>query len=245
MECIAIRKGKGGKKKHREGKSKGKKQNKNNNNRKKAQKHDNSNQHAAESNTQAKGKKRKRGQGSSLTKLQEKFRQKLEGSQFRWLNEELYTKTSEEAYRMIQDNTALFNVYHNGFESQVSKWPENPVDTIIDFLRTLPSSRCIGDFGCGDARIARTLADHMNLIHSFDLAKANKHVTVCNIKHVPLKNETLDVAIFCLSLMGIDFADFIKEANRVLKVGGTLIIAEVKSRFTQQNIDGKVAKGIL
>jgi hypothetical protein len=32
--------------------------------------------------------------------------------------------------------------------------------------------------------------------------------------------------------MGTNFPDFIKEANRVLKMGGKLFIAEVLSRFT-------------
>jgi ribosomal RNA-processing protein 8 len=32
--------------------------------------------------------------------------------------------------------------------------------------------------------------------------------------------------------MGVNFPDFLVEANRVLKSGGTLFIAEVLSRFT-------------
>jgi ribosomal RNA-processing protein 8 len=32
--------------------------------------------------------------------------------------------------------------------------------------------------------------------------------------------------------MGVNFPDFLVEANRVIKAGGTLFIAEVLSRFT-------------
>lgn len=39
------------------------------------------------------------------------------------------------------------------------------------------------------------------------------------MSHVPLKDGTVDVAVFCLSLMGSNFKDYIIEANRVLKVG--------------------------
>uniref|UniRef100_A0A3B3Z8Y9 Ribosomal RNA-processing protein 8 n=1 Tax=Periophthalmus magnuspinnatus TaxID=409849 RepID=A0A3B3Z8Y9_9GOBI len=48
---------------------------------------------------------------------------------------------------------------------------------------------------------------------------------------VPLKDSSVDIVVFCLSLMGTNLADFLKEANRVLKRGGFLKIAEVSSRF--------------
>ena len=38
------------------------------------------------------------------------------------------------------------------------------------------------------------------------------------------------MAVFCLSLMGTNYIEFLLEAKRVLKVGGELIIAEVESR---------------
>jgi ribosomal RNA-processing protein 8 len=36
---------------------------------------------------------------------------------------------------------------------------------------------------------------------------------------VPLKSKTVDNAVFCLSLMGTNLTDYLKEANRVLKKG--------------------------
>uniref|UniRef100_A0A8C7AAP1 Ribosomal RNA-processing protein 8 n=1 Tax=Neovison vison TaxID=452646 RepID=A0A8C7AAP1_NEOVI len=48
---------------------------------------------------------------------------------------------------------------------------------------------------------------------------------------VPLEDESVDVAVFCLSLMGTNIRDFLEEANRVLKQGGLLKVAEVSSRF--------------
>ncbi|KAG8366904.1 hypothetical protein BUALT_Bualt16G0016400 [Buddleja alternifolia] len=47
----------------------------------------------------------------------------------------------------------------------------------------------------------------------------------------PLDSSSVDVAVFCLSLMGINFPSYLQEANRVLKPRGWLLIAEVKSRF--------------
>ena len=36
---------------------------------------------------------------------------------------------------------------------------------------------------------------------------------------VPLTSASVDVAVFCLSLMGTNLVDFLREAHRVLKVG--------------------------
>jgi len=165
-----------------------------------------------------------------VSSLQAKFRAKLESGQFRWLNEQLYTKSSEDAVKLFADTPKLFDVYHKGFELQVEKWPLNPVNVIIKRLKKLPEKSSIGDFGCGNALIARTLSPKW-IVHSFDLAETNEFVTVANSASVPLQDQVLDVAVFCLSLMGIDFHRFIEEARRVLKPNGLLIVAEVKSRF--------------
>ncbi len=44
-------------------------------------------------------------------------------------------------------------------------------------------------------------------------------------------NRSMDVAVFCLALMGTDYPSFLQEAHRVLRPGGLLWIAEVSSRF--------------
>lgn len=51
----------------------------------------------------------------------------------------------------------------------------------------------------------------------------------------PLESSSVDVAVFCLSLMGTDYGSFLEEAHRVLSPGGSLLIAEVKSRFDPHN----------
>jgi len=115
----------------------------------------------------------------------------------------------------------------------VESWPQNPVDLFIEFLtNSCPPEAVVADFGCGEAKIAATVHDKVRAIHSFDLVAANKFITACDISHVPLGDESIDIAIFCLSLMGTNFLDFVREAHRVLKSGGSLKIAEVISRFT-------------
>eukprot|EP01095_Lingulamoeba_sp_RSL-Kostka_P000849 TRINITY_DN1111_c0_g1_i1.p1 TRINITY_DN1111_c0_g1~~TRINITY_DN1111_c0_g1_i1.p1 ORF type:complete len:404 (-),score=101.95 TRINITY_DN1111_c0_g1_i1:48-1259(-) len=164
---------------------------------------------------------------------------RLKGSYFRMLNEQLYTNKSNLSFDLFQKDPSLFDMYHEGFSSQVEKWPVNPVDIFIKFLKKqltqLPERHLnIGDFGCGEAIIAKAL-DNSNLenytIHSFDLVAVNKYITACDVKNVPLDDGCLDYAIFSLALMGTNWIDFIKEANRVLKQDGCLKIAEVKSRI--------------
>lgn len=46
-----------------------------------------------------------------------------------------------------------------------------------------------------------------------------------------------NAAIFSLALMGTDYGKFLLEAHRVLKTGGFLWIAEVRSRFVPENRD--------
>jgi len=72
------------------------------------------------------------------------------------------------------------------------------------------------------------------------MVAVNSMVTACDMAHVPLKDASVDVAVFCLSLMGTNLRDFLKEAFRVLKPGAELIVAEVKSRFViRSNKEGE------
>lgn len=154
--------------------------------------------------------------------------ERMQGARFRWLNEQLYTQPSSVAFEQFSQDAELFEAYHAGFRAQVKKWPANPVDRMAAYLRKRPRSDVVADFGCGDAKLA---ALARQTVHSFDLVAVNERVTACDMAHVPLDDGSCDVAIFCLSLMGSNVADFLLEAHRVLRPGGQLQIAEVKSRI--------------
>ncbi|KAG0004375.1 25S rRNA (adenine645-N1)-methyltransferase [Modicella reniformis] len=173
-----------------------------------------------------------------LTKLQEQMKKTLAGGKFRFLNEQLYTTTGEEAFELFQAKPELFDEYHEGFRSQVESWPHNPIDLFIAQLLQMPKDTVVADLGCGDAQISKELGKQHKVL-SFDLVAKNDRVIACDIAHLPLEDASIDVAIFCLSLMGTDFLKFLKEAYRVLKPKGQLKIAEVISRFT--DVDAFVA----
>jgi ribosomal RNA-processing protein 8 len=105
----------------------------------------------------------------------------------------------------------------------------------------------VADFGCGDAALAKKLLKiQINgscpfQAHSFDLVASCDLVTACDMAHVPLPDQSVDVAIFCLSLMGTNLADFIREAHRVLKKPhGRLQIVEVRSRFESRKNENEL-----
>jgi len=63
------------------------------------------------------------------------------------------------------------------------------------------------------------------------LVSIKKHILIADIKNLPLKSESCDIAIFSLSLMGINYLEYLGEGFRILKLNGYFIIAEVKSRM--------------
>ncbi|XP_057492193.1 ribosomal RNA-processing protein 8-like isoform X2 [Actinidia eriantha] len=133
----------------------------------------------------------------------DKMRARLSGGHFRMINEKLYTCTGSEALNYFKEDPTLFNMDRS-------------------------PSLLVADFGCGDARLARNVK---NKVFSFDLVSNDPSVIACDMSNTPLDSLSIDVAVFCLSLMGTNFPSYLQEAHRVLKPSGWLLIAEVKSRF--------------
>ncbi|CAK9161758.1 unnamed protein product [Ilex paraguariensis] len=158
----------------------------------------------------------------------DKMRARLSGGHFRMINEKLYTCSGDQALNYFKEDTSLFNVYHAGYQEQMAHWPEQPVNIIIKWLKNHSPSLIVADFGCGDARLARNVK---NKVFSFDLVANDPSVIACDMSNTPLDSLSIDVAVFCLSLMGTNFSNYLQEAHRVLKPCGWLLIAEVKSRF--------------
>uniref|UniRef100_A0A2M4BRI5 Ribosomal RNA-processing protein 8 n=1 Tax=Anopheles marajoara TaxID=58244 RepID=A0A2M4BRI5_9DIPT len=184
-----------------------------------------------------KQKPRVRAAPKEPTSLREKLVERLKGSRFRFINEQLYKSTGEQAQQLFAEDPGSFAAYHEGYRHQIAQWSMNPLDRMIKSIRKLPKNTIVADFGCGEARLAESLP---NQVYSLDLVAHNSNVIACDMAHTPLESNFVNVVVFCLSLMGTNLADFLLEANRVLKVGGILKIAEVSSRF--DNVNEFVAK---
>ena len=59
---------------------------------------------------------------------------KLQSAHFRHLNEKLYTQSGSTSLKMFQKDPDAFKVYHEGFMTQASKWPVDPLAKIITSL---------------------------------------------------------------------------------------------------------------
>ncbi|KAL4503988.1 hypothetical protein ABPG72_022618 [Tetrahymena utriculariae] len=219
--------------------------NKNNN-----QKPQNSNQQN-DQNQNKKFQKHEEKQKQKNQDLTNRIEQGLVGSKFRMINEYLYTTDSKTSADHFANNKEDFLLYHQGFQSQIVKWPEKPVDMIINELDSnqIFQNAVIADLGCGDGKIFEYFRDNNKLkslddsvkkgmkeIYSFDLCAHKDFIKVADSKNIPLKNFECDVVVFCLALMGTNYIEFLTEANRLLKQNGHLIISEVNSRITDMDL---------
>ena len=90
----------------------------------------------------------------------------------------------------------------------------------------------IADLGCGENLLKNEIP---NKVLAFDHVAIDDSVTACDISNIPLDELYVDVAVFSLSLMGSNYGDYIKEAYRILKSMGFILIAEPKQKW-----DGKI-----
>ena len=108
---------------------------------------------------------------SMMSTLQIAFLERLTSSRFRELNEDLYTKSSQDSFKQFTEQPELFDQYHVGFRKQAKEWPVNPVDIIYKRIVTTwkkefqakkgqkskTENVVVADFGCGDAKLAERL----------------------------------------------------------------------------------------
>lgn len=179
------------------------------------------------------------------------FRQKLEASTFRLLNEQLYNSPNAYAAQLLRD-PETFNNYHTGYRIQLEQWPVSPPECMATALLTdrlgrftasstpaanaskagIPLDWTVVDMGCGTAIIAAKMKPlgYTN-IHSYDLCALNEHVEVADTTKIPLPSSSVDVCLFSLSLMATDYERSLFEALRLLKPHRLLKIIEVRSRI--------------
>lgn len=151
------------------------------------------------------------------------------------------TMTSDNMHHYFLDNPEAYTEYHRLRNESMKEWGEIPYEWIASQITS--TRKVIVDFGCGDdAHIAKLLPN--NKVYSFDHVSYNKNVIACNMKDVSeyLQNNSVDIAIFSLSLWG-DWKECLAEAYRVLDMNGSeLYIAEPKEERDGENIIDVITK---
>ena len=136
-------------------------------------------------------------------------------------------------HEALQANPEEWAHYHTLYREARESWTVVPFEEMIRWLEER-EGLVVGDFGCGEAKIVEAV-EGRHVVHSFDHVAVNEHVIACDIANVPLDGETVDVAIFSLSLMGNNFSDYLREAHRTLKIDGQLHIIESTGRFSDRD----------
>ena len=148
---------------------------------------------------------------------------------FTRMNNRWYASGSDKTHARLASNPEEWAHYHTMYRESRESWPVVPYKEEIAWLSERDGF-VIGDFGCGEACIAKAVSDR-HQVYSFDHVAIDESVIACDISHVPLEDESLDMAIFCLALMGSNFTDYIREAHRCLHLDGWLHIWEPASYF--------------
>lgn len=156
-------------------------------------------------------------------------RRNFQYGDFSRMNARWNSSYSHTTYERLQGNPEEWMQYHTLYQEARKTWSVTPYEEAIKWLQKR-SDLVVADFGCGEALIAKTLAGK-HTVHSFDFIAINDSVIECDMTRVPLEDNCLDVALFNLSLIGLNISDYIREAARTLKLDGQLWIYEVTSHI--------------
>lgn len=133
------------------------------------------------------------------------------------------TKSSTMHQEFVKSPESWFR-YHTLRKERMQKWDEIPYEYIATKIRN--KNHRVVDFGCGENLFKKCISS--NEVISFDHVAFDDTVIACDMKDVSqwLENESVDRAVFSLSLWGTNYIDYIQEAYRILNYGGVIHIGE-------------------
>ena len=152
---------------------------------------------------------------------------------FSTLNARINSSYSQTTHQRLQQHPEEWFLYHTLYREARATWSEVPFKVFADWLKHRPDW-VVGDFGCGEAELARLIP---NKVYSLDHVAVNPSVIVCDMAATGLKDQLLDVAVFSLSLMGLNYRDYLREAHRLVRYGGWLKIAEPATRWGDKKLE--------
>ena len=143
------------------------------------------------------------------------------------------TTNSKRLHKEIIENPEEWYEYHKARHENMKTWNEIPYEYIASKIKN--KNRIVADFGCGE-NLMKTFIPN-NKVYSFDHIAIDDSVIACDMANTPLKNESIDIAVFSLALWGTNFEDYFKEAYRLLNYDGLMYIAEPSKTYTQEDRD--------
>jgi hypothetical protein len=152
---------------------------------------------------------------------------------FSQMNARIGSSASDTTNKRFNENPDEWYLYHSLYKEARKTWVEVPYAVIAESLAKRPDW-VVGDFGCGEALLSKVIP---NKVYNFDHVAINESVEACDMTKTSLADETLDVAVFSLSVMGLNWSDYIEEAHRVLRPGGFIEIAEPTSKWENKGVE--------
>jgi len=165
--------------------------------------------------------------------LLDRCKLQMSSSILRLMDEKLYTSDTEG----LKLNRQNFLAYHDAYSAVCEKWPTKPIDYIVKFIKKrLLAKKSIrrytfADVGCGREPLLKQKLPPKARVFSFDLVSVHEDVIEANMDRLPIDDESVHCIVYSLSLMARNLGKVIVEAKRVMKLGASLLIVEVTSRF--------------
>jgi len=155
------------------------------------------------------------------------------------LHKQYKTMTSEHLHDYFNEHPDQWIKYHKISQENERSFPTEdiPRNKMIHYLNTLPGKKrkVVADLGCGKAEINQYFKENDRFVfHNFDHHSDHDLVISRDIKHIPLEDYSVDIAILSLAMWGSNCKEYIQEAYRILDTGCTLLIAEPYKRWNKE-----------
>jgi len=139
--------------------------------------------------------------------------------------EKINAEDSSITHQRMLKNPEEWHEYHRNYRDEQKNLKVIPFNEWIKRIKKLPTRFIVGDFGCGEAKVAKTLGSR---VISFDHVAMDSSIISCDMSDVSdyVTNNEFDVILFSLSLIGKNWKDYLKEASRCINDDGLLFISE-------------------
>lgn len=158
------------------------------------------------------------------------------------IHQKANTSTSSRMHEYFSQDKEKWKQYHIIREESKKCWPEDPLVVISEKIKQHPNW-VVADLGCGMNKL-KNMVNSDREWYSFDHVAIDDTVIEADISNLKtyLNDESVDCAVFCMSLWGVNYMDYIKEAYRYLKPGGTMYIVEPNDKVNQETLLGGATK---
>ena len=157
------------------------------------------------------------------------------------------TSRTETTHKHLQEKPEEWHSYHEQMEDAFQKFPEEeiPRNVIIKKLESIKRPKRITDRGCGQAFISKyfkQINPNLEFIN-YDHISTSDDIIACDATKTELEDNSVDIDILCLAIMGCNKEDYIKESYRILDPQGWLYVAEPTKKWSDTDTYGNIIEG--